>query len=89
MAQAGLDAFEWRSETKSRTYAYEQARHAELEPAMQAEFRKHKQAWTFFQAQAASYRHLAAWHVLSAKRPQTREARLAKLIAVSADGKRL
>ncbi|WP_366558877.1 YdeI/OmpD-associated family protein [uncultured Methylibium sp.] len=78
-----------RSEDKSRIYAYEQARRAELDPAQEAEFRKHRKAWKFFEAQPPGYRHLAAWHVVSAKRPETRQARLARLIEASASGLRL
>jgi len=89
MAPAGLLAFSRRSETRSRTYAYEQALHAELSPAQRAEFRKHREAWKFFQAQPASYRHKAAWHVTSAKREETRWARLARLIDASASGLRI
>lgn len=89
MAPAGLQAFQRRSEAKSRTYAYEQALHAELSPAQLAEFRKHRKAWQFFHAQPTSYRHRAAWHVTSAKREQTRQARLARLIEASANGLRI
>ena len=89
MTRAGLDVFARRSEEKSRTYAYEQAKRAEFEPALESKFRKHKKAWKFFQAQAPSYRHMAAWYVTSAKRPETRQTRLAKVIALSQNGVRL
>ncbi|MBL8345493.1 MAG: YdeI/OmpD-associated family protein [Rubrivivax sp.] len=89
MAPAGLEAFARRSEAKSRTYAYEQAQHAELSPAQRSEFRKHRKAWQFFEAQPTSYRHKAAWHVTSAKREETRQARLARLIEASANGQRI
>jgi uncharacterized protein YdeI (YjbR/CyaY-like superfamily) len=89
MQQAGIDAFARRNEEKSRTYSYEQAKRAELEPEQVAEFQKNKKAWKFFKAQPPSYRHMAAWYVISAKRPETRKARLAKIIKVSASGVRL
>lgn len=89
MTRAGLDAFARRSEEKSRTYAYEQVKRAEFGPEQEAVFRKNRKAWTFFQAQAPSYRHMAAWYVMSAKRPETRQARLARVIEVSAQGLRL
>lgn len=89
MTQAGLDAFACRAEQKSRIYAYEQAKRAELEPAQEAVFRTNKKAWTFFAAQPPSYRHRAAWHVISAKHPETRQARLAKIIEASANGLRI
>lgn len=89
MTQAGLDAFARRNEEKSRTYSYEQAKRAELEPTHVAEFQRNKKAWEFFKAQPPSYRHMAAWYVISAKRPETRNARLAKVIEVSTSGARL
>jgi uncharacterized protein YdeI (YjbR/CyaY-like superfamily) len=89
MTQPGLDAFARRREEKSGTYAYEQAKHAQLEPAQEAEFRKNRKAWRFFEAQAPSYRHRVAWYVISAKRPVTRQARLAKVIEASASGLRI
>jgi uncharacterized protein YdeI (YjbR/CyaY-like superfamily) len=89
MTSPGLDAFARRNEEKSRTYAYEQAKHAQLEPAQEAEFRKKRKAWRFFEAQPPSYRHRAAWYVISAKRADTRQARLAKVIDASAQGLRI
>lgn len=89
MTRAGLDAFERRSEAKSRTCAYEQAAHATFAPEQAAEFRRHRRAWEFFEAQPPSYRHRAAWHVVSAKRAETRQARLARVIAASAGGVRI
>lgn len=44
---------------------------------------------TAFRAQPAGYRHKAAWHVASAKRPEVRAARLARLIEASQAGLRL
>jgi uncharacterized protein YdeI (YjbR/CyaY-like superfamily) len=89
MTKAGLDAFARRDEKKSRTYSYEQAKRAELERDQEVQFRKNKKAWKFFEAQAPSYRHMAAWHVVSAKRLETRQARLAKIIEASANGLRI
>jgi uncharacterized protein YdeI (YjbR/CyaY-like superfamily) len=89
MTQAGLDAFARRREEKSRTYSYEQAKRAELEPEQVTEFQRNKKAWRFFKAQPRSYRHMTAWYVISAKRPETRKARLARVIEVSAGAARL
>ncbi len=89
MTAAGLEAFARRDERKSRAYSYEQAKRAELEAAQEAEFRMNKKAWTYFQAQSPSYRHMAAWYVVCAKRAETRQARLARVIEVSAKGLRL
>jgi uncharacterized protein YdeI (YjbR/CyaY-like superfamily) len=89
MTPAGLEAFARRNEEKSRAYSYEQVKRAEFEPAQIAEFRKRRTAWQYFEAQPPSYRHLAAWFVISAKRPETRLARLAKVIDASARGQRI
>jgi uncharacterized protein YdeI (YjbR/CyaY-like superfamily) len=89
MTKAGLDAFARRSEDRSRAYSYEQAKQAVLEPAQEAEFKKNRKAWKFFEAQPPSYRRMAAWYVVSAKRPETRQTRLTKVIQGSADGVRI
>ena len=54
---AGLRAFAQRREAKSKIYAYEQAEAAALSPLEEAQFRKNKVAWTFFEAQPPGYRH--------------------------------
>lgn len=89
MTAAGLEAFARFDEEKSRGYSYEQVKRAELEPTQAAVFRKNKAAWAFFESQPPSYRHMIAWYVISAKRPETRQARLAKAIEASAAGRRL
>jgi uncharacterized protein YdeI (YjbR/CyaY-like superfamily) len=65
MTRAGLEAFARRSEDKSRTYAYDQVKRAEFGPAQEAEFRRHKKAWTFHATQSSSYRHRLAWWSLA------------------------
>jgi uncharacterized protein YdeI (YjbR/CyaY-like superfamily) len=88
MQAAGLAAFERRQPHKSGIYAYEQRRD-HLDEPYQSRLRKHKAAWTFFQAQPPSYRKRANWWIVSAKQGETRLKRLAKLIEASAHGKRL
>jgi len=85
MTPAGLKAFEARKENKSGIYAYEQ-RTAALPPEYEKTLRKNKAAWTFFQAQPASYRKTAMWWIVSAKQEATRLKRLEQLIAHSAQG---
>ena len=46
-------------------------------------------AAAFFDAQPPGYRRLAVHWVMSAKRPETRERRLAQLVADSSAGLRL
>ena len=89
MTDAGLEAYAHRKESKSRTYAYEQAKTAALEPKELALFRKNKAAWKYFESQPPGYRHLHIWRIVSAKRAETRQSRLAKLIVASRKGVRL
>ncbi len=86
---AGAAAYERRTEAKSKTYAYEQPEDLSLGEAYESRFRQQPEAWKFFSDQAPWYRKKTIWWVVSAKREQTRESRLAKLIAASVDGKRL
>ena len=61
----------------------------ELDEAFEARFRASADAWEWFQVQPPSYRRQAAHWVMSAKKPETRERRLAMLIADSAAGLRV
>lgn len=88
MRPAGLDAFAWRTESRSRVYSYESPPHS-FEGAQEAEFRSHPPAWEFFSSQPAGYRKLATFWVMSAKREETRERRLRTLIEHSQVGERL
>jgi uncharacterized protein YdeI (YjbR/CyaY-like superfamily) len=87
MSEAGLAAFEARSEARSVVYAYEQRESAKLERGQERRLRANAAAWKFFAAQPAWYRRTASWWVISAKRPETREKRLATLIGDSASGR--
>jgi uncharacterized protein YdeI (YjbR/CyaY-like superfamily) len=80
MHPAGLAAFERRAPERTGIYAYEQRKTAALGPADEAAFRANGKAWAFFETQAPSYRHLAIWWVVTAKREETRQRRLAALI---------
>jgi uncharacterized protein YdeI (YjbR/CyaY-like superfamily) len=83
MQPAGLKAFEARKENKSGIYSYEQ-RSATLPVEYEKVLKKNKAAWTFFQAQPASYRKTAMWWIVSAKQEATRLKRLDQLIDHSA-----
>jgi uncharacterized protein YdeI (YjbR/CyaY-like superfamily) len=87
MRRPGVEAFERRDET-AKPYANDRD-HAKLPPAFVRMFREHAVAWKFFQAQPQYYRRIATWWVISAKREETRERRLARLIEDSADERRL
>jgi len=85
---SGRAEFEKRDEARSRLYSYEN-RSRGLDDATEAEFRKRRRAWAYFEAQAPSYRRTAAFWVMSAKRDETRRRRLERLIASSQAGERL
>jgi len=88
MRPAGLKAFEARIENKSGIYSYEQ-RSTELSEPYTKVLKKNKAAWNFFEKQPPSYRKMIGWWIISAKKEETRMARLEKLISESAKGKRL
>jgi uncharacterized protein YdeI (YjbR/CyaY-like superfamily) len=89
MRPAGEAAFARRREDRSGTYSYEQRNDPVLEPEHEARFRADTAAWEYFMSTPPSYRRPALWWVTSAKRPETRERRLATLIEDSAAGRRL
>jgi uncharacterized protein YdeI (YjbR/CyaY-like superfamily) len=88
MREPGMRAYEQRTESRSRTYAHEQAEIA-FPAEMLSRFKEHSEAWAFFQNQAPWYQRAATWWVISAKREETRERRLATLIDDSANGRRV
>jgi uncharacterized protein YdeI (YjbR/CyaY-like superfamily) len=88
MRPAGTKAYQLRKENRSGIYSYEQ-RSATLPDAYEKTLKANKAAWDFFQAQPPSYRKIAFWWVVSAKKEETRLKRLEKLIEYSAQGKRL
>jgi uncharacterized protein YdeI (YjbR/CyaY-like superfamily) len=86
VAPAGLAAFGRRADDRSAIYSYEQRKAATLEPDQERRLRADERARTFFEAQPPSYRRAAIHWVTSAKKPETRERRLAQLIECSAAG---
>ena len=88
MAPPGLEAFEARDPAETARYSFEREA-PEFEPAQVKRLRSNKAAWTFFAAQPPGYRRLMTFYVTSAKRPETRAARLEKLVAASAARRRL
>jgi uncharacterized protein YdeI (YjbR/CyaY-like superfamily) len=87
MHPAGLAAFERRSADRTAIYSYEQRRGAELDAEQKRRFRANERAWAWFEAQPPSYRRTATHWVISAKRAETTERRLERLIADSAAGR--
>jgi uncharacterized protein YdeI (YjbR/CyaY-like superfamily) len=72
MTPAGEAAFAARREDRSAVYSYERRHEAKFDAEQEAEFRANEAAWTWFAEQSASYRALATFWVVSAKRPETR-----------------
>jgi uncharacterized protein YdeI (YjbR/CyaY-like superfamily) len=89
MTPAGLAAFGRRDEARSSIYSYENRHLAALDPEREALFRADARAWEFFARQPPSYRQTSIYWVMNAKREDTRSSRLAKLISVSLEGRRL
>jgi uncharacterized protein YdeI (YjbR/CyaY-like superfamily) len=82
MKPPGLKAFAARDPARSGIYSFEnEAR--KLSPSCEREFKAHKEAWKFFQAQPPGYRRTASFWVMSAKQEATRLRRLARIISDS------
>ncbi len=88
MAEPGIKAIEAREKHRTGIYAFEQKR-----PGLSAKYKKllraNRRAWEFFARQARWYQRTAGYWVSSAKLEETRARRLAKLMEVSAAGRRL
>jgi uncharacterized protein YdeI (YjbR/CyaY-like superfamily) len=86
MRPAGEAAFAQRREDRTGVYSFERASDPELTAEETATFQAHPSAWAWFSAKPPSFRKQALHWVVSAKRPETRERRLATLIEDSAAG---
>jgi len=86
---AGTKAYARRNVNKSRIYSYENRKSAVLSPSAQKQFRSKPKAWRWFQDQAPWYQKTVIWWVVSGKRPETQQKRLATLITDSSAGQRI
>lgn len=77
MRPPGEAAFARRREDRTAIYSFENA--TQLDEAAVAAIRARDGAWAWFEGQPAGYRRSASHWVMSAKRAETRAARLAKL----------
>ena len=82
---SGMKAYEQRDEKLTNQYSFEQ-NNAELSPEYEAQFQANEKAWQYFQDQRPSYQKQTIWWVISAKKEETRQRRLATLIADSENG---
>ena len=87
MRPAGLRVYEERREAKTGVYSYEQREAAALPAEYEDRLRANAAAWEFWTSRPPSYRKAAVWWVVSAKREETRERRLARLIEDSREGR--
>jgi uncharacterized protein YdeI (YjbR/CyaY-like superfamily) len=87
MTPPGLAALERRDEKRSGVYSFERGEAAKLDAEQERRFRAAAGAWEWFQSRPPSYRRAALHWVVSAKRAETRERRLATLIEDSANGR--
>jgi uncharacterized protein YdeI (YjbR/CyaY-like superfamily) len=88
MRPAGLEAFAARQENKIGVYSYEKRPAGLVEP-YRSVLKKNRKAWAFYEAQPGSYKRAACWWILSAKKEETRRQRLARLVELSAGGRRI
>jgi uncharacterized protein YdeI (YjbR/CyaY-like superfamily) len=87
MRPAGEAAFAARREDRTAIYSFDGswAFDEETEVALRAD----ADVWAYWEAQPKGYRRLGTMWVMSAKRPETRQRRLARLVEACAAGRRL
>jgi uncharacterized protein YdeI (YjbR/CyaY-like superfamily) len=88
MAAAGLAAFNARDPARTGVYTFEREP-VELTPPLRKKLEQNPRARRFFDAQPPYYRRLVSSWVISAKKEETRDRRLAQLIACSAEELRI
>jgi uncharacterized protein YdeI (YjbR/CyaY-like superfamily) len=88
VAAPGRARYEARDPEVQKKYSFERRIDA-LSPPLERRFRAVPEAWAYFSAQPAGYRRTTISWVMSAKRDETRDRRLAALVADSAAGRRL
>ena len=88
MAKAGLAAYTRRDDQRTGIYSFER-RAMRLAPEYAKAFRANAAAWAWFQGEAPWYRRTCAYWVMSAKKEETRDRRIAQLIACSSKRQRI
>jgi uncharacterized protein YdeI (YjbR/CyaY-like superfamily) len=88
MMPAGLAVFRARNPERTNLYSFE-ARNPELGPELIEALKKNRAAWAYFQDEAPWYRRTVNHWVMSAKKEETRRARMQTLIADCAAGRRI
>ncbi|AWK07526.1 bacteriocin-protection protein [Flavobacterium crocinum] len=88
MTDAGLKAFSFRTENKSKIYSHEKEP-VPLNLEYENQFKSNVIAWEFFNKQAPSYKKVMIHWIMSAKQEKTRQSRLEKTIKESENKKRV
>jgi uncharacterized protein YdeI (YjbR/CyaY-like superfamily) len=88
MKRAGLESHSMRDPAKTGIYSFENATRT-LAVDEEKKFMSEANAWDFFQKQTPSYRRMALWWIVSAKKDETRARRLSLLIEDSASERTL
>jgi uncharacterized protein YdeI (YjbR/CyaY-like superfamily) len=88
MHPSGLTVFNQRDKEKIKQYSYERELPS-FDKSLEQLFKANERAWTFFQSQPPSYKKVATFWVISAKKEETRLRRLNTLIEDSANNKRI
>jgi uncharacterized protein YdeI (YjbR/CyaY-like superfamily) len=84
---AGLAAFNaWNG--KAAPYSF-QSKPEELDAAFIKRLRANKPAWAYYQTLPPYYKRVTSFWIMSAKRPETREARFATMLKFSALSRRI
>lgn len=89
MTPAGERAYAHRRAEKSVVYAYEQKIVPELSAAEIDSFQAQPAAWRYFESTPPSYRKTVLHWITTARKPETRAERFARLLAACAAGERL
>ena len=88
MMPAGIAVFEKRTEARTGTGSYEQTEMPKLDAGEIKRFKLQPVAWAYFESLPPGYRKKVLWLVVKARRPSTRQKRLASLIDACALAKR-
>ena len=88
VTEAGLLAYSFRTENKSKIYSHEKEPEV-LTEEFELKFQQNQLAWTFFQKQASYYKKVMIHWIMTAKQEKTRLSRLEKTIQTSEQQKRM
>jgi uncharacterized protein YdeI (YjbR/CyaY-like superfamily) len=86
MTPAGEAAFRRRTADRTGIYSFEQE--GALDEAADTALRANPEGFAFWEAQPHTYRRAVTYWIMSAKRPETRDRRLGRLVAACAKGER-